>query len=206
MNEFDPTWTPENSRYEERERVRQLTIVNYDHIMSQVKVATIAEQKAIVAHQPKTFEALSKSADHISGMEALAAETKKLQTDEIKAMMDALTAELQARQSPTMKDTAERLSKALSVGYEGIQKASEHKEVLRIEGLQPTVTLGGVPIMIPGKYEPNIVISGLSITDMVELNCPHDPNDTGFGFAYCRMCNAKMRRGKNLEWQVDRKA
>ena len=201
MSQFDPTFTADRGM--ERDRVIALTVKNYDHIMSKVTVATEAEQMAVNKNGdmfPRDSKALAKSADFISGMDVLAAETKKLTETEIVAMMDALKAELAGRArviDKSMPVSFERLSKAMSVDYSGakisIPGVYEGK-VEKIETLDQTLSAV--------KFQP--MIQPATILSLVELNCPHDPGDTGFGFAYCKMCNAKMRlRGGT--WQVEQK-
>lgn len=198
MSQFDPTFVAYRP---ERDRVIELTIKNYDHIMSKVTVATVAEQMAVNRNGdmfPGDSKALAKSADAISSMDAIAAETKKLSETEIHAMMDALKAELAGRSKvidKSMPANLERISKALSVDYSGAK--------VTVPGMFPEAKIESFEMSLSQiSFQPMIQPAG--IMSLVELNCPHDPSDTGFGFAYCKNCNAKMRlRGGT--WQVEKK-
>jgi glucan biosynthesis protein len=210
---YDPRFFAE--RNPEKANIVIRTVENYDHIMSKVKVASHAEQVALTKSVAMSVQ---DGANAIADADAIKAQTRAMSEVEIRAMISALKSELDTRTpAPHRYDVGDfdkaldRLRKSsFAAGYQGIQKAGEYQEVLRVESLDQTMSeikfdahSPAMPVsMTPPK---TIILAGSQFSDVVEQNCKHDPNDTGFGFAYCKDCGAKMRRGPNLEWKVDRK-
>lgn len=76
----------------------------------------------------------------------------------------------------------------------------EYNEILAMDGALHE--RGDIKINEDGSlsYAPPQAIKYITMKFTIKNGCEHDPNDTGFNFAYCKKCDAKLKRGPNLEW------